>query len=371
MDEFGMGSSTENSAFHITKNPWDTDRVPGGSSGGSAAAVAAGMCVAALGSDTGGSIRQPAHFCGIVGLKPTYGLVSRHGLISYASSLDTIGPMAKTVRDAALVLQTIAGPDAQDSTCSTRTTENYMQSICNVDTLNSSPLTGRRIAMIKETFGEGVDPAVEAAVKSAASHLERLGVDVVEISLPSFDLGLPAYYIIALSEASSNLARYDGVRYGKRSNGAANLKEMYLRSRAFLGDEVRRRILMGTYALSAGYYDAYYKRAQQVRTLVSRQVLDALRTADALLCPVAPTPAYGIGEKSEDPLAMYKGDVMTVNFNLAGVPAISVPCGMVDGLPIGVQLAGRPFGEAELLSLAHIFEQTTSSEWRHHQNLQY
>lgn len=359
MDEFGMGSSTENSAYQVTRNPWDIDRVPGGSSGGSAAAVAAGMCVAALGSDTGGSIRQPAHFCGIVGLKPTYGLVSRYGLISYASSLDTIGPMAQSVKDAALVLQAIAGPDPKDSTCSRRAAGNYTQAISDIDTLSSSPLSGRRVAMIKETFGEGVDARIEAMVKSAASHLQGLGADVVEISLPSFEMGLPAYYIIALSEASSNLARYDGVRYGRRSQGTANLKEMYLQSRAFLGDEVRRRILMGTYALSAGYYDAYYKRAQQVRTLVSRQVLDALSTADALLCPVAPTPAYKIGEKSEDPLAMYKGDIMTVNFNLAGVPAVSVPCGMVDGLPVGVQLVGQPFGEADLLSLAHIFEQTT------------
>lgn len=358
MDEFGMGSTTENSAFHVTHNPWDTDRVPGGSSGGSAAAVSAQQCLAALGSDTGGSIRQPAHFCGIVGVKPTYGLVSRSGLISYASSLDCIGPMASSVGDAATVLQVIAGKDPKDATCRMRNPESYTRGIVPLEDFPSLPLKRRKVALVKETLGEGVDPGVESAIREAAAHMESLGAEIEEIGLSSFELGLPAYYVIALSEASSNLSRYDGVRYGQTAADAHDLRELYLSSRSHMGAEVRRRILMGTYALSAGYCDAYYKRAQQVRTLVAREMSRALASADALLLPVAPTTAYRLGEKTSDPLAMYKGDLMTVNINLAGLPAVTLPCGVHDGLPVGMQLVGKEFGEADLLSLAHVYEQT-------------
>ena len=376
MDEFGMGSSCENSGYGVTRNPWDEQRVPGGSSGGSAAAVAAGQCAAALGSDTGGSIRQPAHFCGVVGVKPTYGRVSRNGLIAYASSLDCIGPMARSVADAAAVLSVISGHDAMDATCSTCTVPNLTSALVHIDCMDSRPLAGRRFALIKETLGAGVDSGIEAAVRAAAAHCESLGAIVEEVSLPTFELGLPAYYVIALSEASSNLSRYDGVRYGQRSPDAADLREMYAASRSALGGEVRRRILMGTYALSAGYYDAYYKKAQQVRTLVGREMATALSSYDALLCPTAPTPAYRLGEKTTDPLSMYKGDLMTVNVNLAGLPAVVLPCGMVaaaaagDGgengidttvsLPVGLQMIGKSFGEADLLRLAHIYESTTA-----------
>ena len=375
MDEFGMGSSCENSGYGVTRNPWDEQRVPGGSSGGSAAAVAAGQCAAALGSDTGGSIRQPAHFCGVVGVKPTYGRVSRNGLIAYASSLDCIGPMARSVADAAAVLSVISGHDAMDATCSTCTVPNLTSALVHIDCMDSRPLAGRRFALIKETLGAGVDSGIEAAVRAAAAHCESLGAIVEEVSLPTFELGLPAYYAIALSEASSNLSRYDGVRYGQRSPDAADLREMYAASRSALGGEVRRRILMGTYALSAGYYDAYYKKAQQVRTLVGREMATALSSYDALLCPTAPTPAYRLGEKTTDPLSMYKGDLMTVNVNLAGLPAVVLPCGMVaaaagDGgengndttvsLPVGLQMIGKSFGEADLLRLAHIYESTTA-----------
>lgn len=392
MDEFGMGSSTENSAFASTKNPRDPSRVPGGSSGGSAAAVAAEQCGVSLGSDTGGSIRQPAHFCGVVGVKPTYGMVSRYGLIAYASSLDVIGPMAPTVLDAANVLSVIAGGDpSRDATSASmsssaaaglfsmtqRIKDSFLQ-----PAKESAPLKGRTIGLITETIGEGVDPDVESDIVGAAARLESLGAVVKRVSLPSFTMGLPAYYVIALSEASSNLSRYDGVRYGHRfqvegmmlddkgrdyiasslvgKKAAADLKELYATSRSNLGAEVRRRILMGTYALSAGYYDAYYKRAQQVRTLITREMSAALDDCDALLCPTAPTPAYKLGEKTSDPLAMYKGDLMTVNVNLSGLPAVSMPCGRVcvDGieLPIGMQLIGRAFGEEDLLSIAHIYE---------------
>ena len=359
MDEFGMGSSTENSGFGPTKNPHREDCVPGGSSGGSAAAVAASQCVAALGSDTGGSIRQPAHFCGIVGVKPTYGRVSRSGLIAYASSLDCIGPMTTSVRDAALLLQVIAGGDAGDATSSRRPVDDYVSRLLPSSSLpTSTPLKGKKIGIIDETMGQGVDVGVEERLTAAAAHLEALGAVVDRVSLPSFALGLPAYYVIALSEASSNLSRYDGVRYGERAPGAEDLKEMYSVSRAALGGEVRRRIVMGTYALSAGYYDAYYKRAQQVRTLVAMEMNKALASHDVLLCPTAPTPAYRLGENTKDPLSMYKGDLMTVNVNLAGLPAVVVPCGSVDGLPVGVQLIGRAFGEADMLHIAHVFETT-------------
>lgn len=362
MDEFGMGSSTEASAYGAAVNPWgDGDRVPGGSSGGSAAAVAAGQCAAALGSDTGGSIRQPAHFCGVVGVKPTYGRVSRSGLVAYASSLDCIGPMARTVADAAALLTAIAGADPADATCARRPTEDFAAALPPAAALPSAPLAGRRLGLIRETTGAGVAPGVEAAVRAAAAHLESLGATVEEVSLPAFDAGLPAYYVLALSEASSNLSRYDGVRYGVRAD-APDLRAMYGATRgAGLGPEVRRRILMGTYALSAGYYDAYYKRAQQVRTLVARGMAAALERCDALVCPAAPTTAYRLGEKSADPLAMYKGDLMTVNVNLAGLPAVVLPCGTDGDLPVGLQLIGRAFGEADLLGMAHVYEATAGT----------
>ncbi|GFR42442.1 hypothetical protein Agub_g3349 [Astrephomene gubernaculifera] len=397
MDEFGMGSSTENSSYKPTRNPWDPQRVPGGSSGGSAAAVAARECVAALGSDTGGSIRQPAHFCGIVGLKPTYGRVSRYGLMSYASSLDVIGPMTHSVEDAALLLNVMAGGDPRDATSSGQPVQDFTAGLRHSSSSSGScsssssaaaagtgssgsgsssrPLAGRRVGLVCETLGEGVAPEVEAAVRAAAGHLQQLGAEVEEISLPTFGLGLPAYYVLALSEASANLSRYDGVRYGARAPSAADLASLFCGSRgAGLGGEVKRRILMGSYALSAGYYDAYYKRAQQVRTLVQREMSGALQRCDALLTPTAPTPAYRLGEKASDPLAMYKGDLMTVNVNLAGLPAIVLPAGYVrvpagaaagdaaagEGvqLPIGMQLIGRAFDEAGLLQLAHVYEQT-------------
>ncbi|GAX77434.1 hypothetical protein CEUSTIGMA_g4879.t1 [Chlamydomonas eustigma] len=369
MDEFGMGSSTENSSYKPTRNPCDPERVPGGSSGGSAAAVAAHECAAALGSDTGGSIRQPAHFCGVVGLKPTYGRVSRSGLIAYASSLDVIGPMASSVEDCALLLNAIAGQDPLDSTSSSQPVPDFTQLIKSASTFSSKPLAGKRLGLVTQTLGQGVDPEVEVAIREAARHLESLGAVVEEVPLPNSDLGLPAYYVLALSEASSNLSRYDGVRYGARVSPAGGLGEMYTHTRGQgLGPEVKRRILMGYYALSAGYYDAYYKQAQQVRTLVREEMLSALSQYDALVTPTAPSPAYKVGEKSSDPLAMYKGDLMTVNVNLSGLPAIVVPCGSAsisDGsgnqksLPIGLQIIGRAFGEVELLEIAHTYEQTS------------
>ncbi|KAI8472916.1 MAG: glutamyl tRNA amidotransferase, subunit A [Monoraphidium minutum] len=366
MDEFGMGSSTENSGYKPTRNPWDASRVPGGSSGGSAAAVAAGQAAAALGSDTGGSIRQPAHFCGVVGLKPSYGRVSRYGLIAYASSLDVVGPLAASVEDAALVLSAIAGHDPRDSTSAAEPVPDFAAGLVAAEALGDRPLAGKRVGVIAQTSGAGVGAGVAAAVGAAVAHLQALGAEVEEVSLPSFDAGLPAYYVLALSEASSNLARYDGVRYGLRAPEAAGLGELYAATRgAGLGAEVKRRILMGSYALSAGYYDAYYKRAQQVRALVQREMGAALSRCDLLVCPAAPTPAYRLGEKSSDPLEMYKGDLMTVNLNLSGLPAVVVPCGFVDSedgarLPVGLQMVGRMFGEAELLAAAHAFEQTHS-----------
>jgi len=363
MDEFGMGSTTETSAYQVTRNPADLSRVPGGSSGGSAAAVASGMCVGALGSDTGGSVRGPASFCGVVGLKPTYGRVSRYGLIAYASSLDCIGPIATSVKDAALMLNAMAGFDANDATSAHTVVDDYAAGLVGLDDMKGRPLSGRRVAVVKETLGEGVDEEVQAAVRGAMQHFKALGAEISEVSLETFALGLPAYYVIATSEASSNLSRYDGVRYGQRDMQAAGLKEMYDATRkAGLGAEVKRRILMGTYSLSAGYYDAYYKRAQQVRTLVKKEMDSALADFDVLITPCNPTPAYKIGEKTKDPLAMYKGDLMTVNLNLSGLPAIAVPCGAVqDGehsLPIGLQMIGRAFGEKELLEIANIYELT-------------
>ncbi|CAG9467659.1 unnamed protein product [Pedinophyceae sp. YPF-701] len=363
MDEFGMGSSTENSSFHVSYNPWDVSRVSGGSSGGSAAAVAAQQCVASLGSDTGGSIRQPASFCGVVGIKPTYGRVSRWGLVSYASSLDTIGPLAATVEDAAIVLDAISGVDRFDATSADTAGPSTAAGLLSVDQLGSAPLKGKRLGLVREALGEGVDPGVDAAVRAAAAHMQSLGAEVEEVSLPIFDKGLPAYYVIALSEASSNLSRYDGVRYGSQAD-AEDLRGLYGASREALGAEVRRRILMGTYALSAGYYDAYYKQAQQVRTRVRGEINDALQAFDALIMPCAPTPAFRVGEKTKDPLSMYKGDLMTVNVNLAGNPAISVPCGFVEEggvrLPVGLQLIGRHMQEADIISTADAYQKTAS-----------
>eukprot|EP00798_Chlamydomonas_sp_ICE-L_P031197 gene31197-6344_t len=363
MDEFGMGSTTENSAYKPTCNPWNPDCVPGGSSGGSAASVAANECAVALGTDTGGSIRQPAHFCGVVGLKPTYGRVSRYGLVAYASSLDCVGPMAHCVEDVAIVLGAIAGSDPLDSTSSNNVTQDFTSELFDAAALADQPLKGKRLGLISETLGEGVQPEVEVAIRKAAKHFESLGAEVEEVSLPTFRVGLPAYYVIALSEASSNLSRYDGVRYGARSD-STELNAMYQTSRGQgLGEEVKRRILMGTYALSSGYYDAYYKKAQQVRSLVRSEMTEALSKYDALILPTAPTTAYKLGEKSEDPLSMYKGDLMTVNVNLSGLPAIVLPCEYIasdDGkfLPIGLQMIGSAFGESSLLQLAHAFEQT-------------
>ncbi|KAL2651483.1 hypothetical protein R1flu_019611 [Riccia fluitans] len=367
MDEFGMGSTTEGSAYKVTANPWDTSRVPGGSSGGSAAAVAAKQCAGALGSDTGGSIRQPASFCGVVGLKPTYGRVSRSGLMAYASSLDVVGCFGTSVEDVAILLQSIAGHDRSDSTSSSKDVPSFLETITPMDKLNSKPLARVKFGLIKETLGEGVDLDVVTAIRSAAEHLENLGAQITEVEMPKFSLGLPAYYVLAASEASSNLSRYDGARYGKRED-AQELVMMYGKSRdKGLGTEVKRRILMGTYALSAGYYDAFYKRAQQVRKIIQTDLEDVLQRVDVLLSAVAPTPAYKIGEKADDPLAMYAGDLMTVNVNLAGLPALVVPCGMAEGgqfgLPVGLQMVGKSFDEEKLLHLGHIFEQT-AADWR-------
>lgn len=362
LDEFGMGSTTEGSGFQVTTNPWDDSRVPGGSSGGSASAVSARQCVVSLGSDTGGSVRQPASFCGVVGLKPTYGRVSRYGLMAYASSLDVVGCFGSSVVDTATMLSVIAGHDKMDSTSSSHDVPDYRSDLVSLNLLESKPLNNLRIGIIQETLGDGVDTGVISSIKAAASHLEQLGSVVEEVSLPSFSLGLPAYYILASSEASSNLSRYDGIRYGRQVS-ADDLNELYGDSRSNgLGHEVKMRILMGTYALSAGYYDAYYKRAQQVRTLVKKSFEEALRRYDILVSPAAPSAAYKIGEKANDPLAMYAGDIMTVNVNLAGLPALVVPCGFVDGgsagLPVGLQMIGSPFSEGNLLRVGHIFEQT-------------
>ncbi|KAF7141156.1 hypothetical protein RHSIM_Rhsim06G0124000 [Rhododendron simsii] len=362
LDEFGMGSTTEGSAYQVTANPWDLSRVPGGSSGGSAAAVSARQCVVSLGSDTGGSVRQPASFCGVVGLKPTYGRVSRYGLVAYASSLDVIGCFGSSVADAGILLHSISGHDRFDATSSKRQVPDFASQFISKDFLESKPLKGLRVGVIRETLDDGVDPEVRSSIRGATSHLEELGCTVTEVSLPSFSLGLPAYYILASSESSSNLSRYDGVRYGNQV-AADELNSLYEHSRAKgFGSEVKMRILMGTYALSAGYYDAYYKRAQQVRTLIRENFKDALDKNDILISPAAPSAAYKIGEKKNDPLAMYAGDVMTVNVNLAGLPALVLPCGFVEGgpnsLPVGFQLIGAAFEEEKLLKVGHIFEQT-------------
>lgn len=356
MDEFAMGSSTENSATKQTANPHDLSRVPGGSSGGSAAALAAGEAPATLGSDTGGSIRQPAALCGVVGLKPTYGRVSRYGLIAYASSLDQIGPFGRTVEDCALLLQAIVGHDERDSTSMDEKTAPVPDYRAALTAPRSRPW---RIGIPKEYFGEGLDPEVAAAVQRAIEHYKSLGAEVREVSLPHTSYALASYYIIATAEASSNLARYDGVRYGHRSAEAETLLDLYFKSRAEgFGSEVKRRIILGTYVLSSGYYDAYYGRAQKVRTLIREDFINAYREVDVILTPTAPTPAWKRGEKTEDPLAMYLQDIYTIGVNLAGLPAISVPCGYTAaGLPIGLQLIGQPFAEADLLAAAHAYDE--------------
>jgi len=365
LDEFAMGSSTESSAFAVTRNPWDPERVPGGSSGGSAAAVAAGEAVLALGSDTGGSIRQPASFCGVVGLKPTYGRVSRYGLVAFASSLDQIGPIARDVTDAALLLSVIARHDPRDSTSALEPTPDYLGQL-------DADIRGRRIGLPAEFFIEGMDPEVEAAVRQAVEALAGQGAEVVEVSLPHSRIdvepdgslsayAVACYYIIATAEASSNLARYDGVHYGHRAAEAADLIDMYAQSREEgFGPEVKRRIILGTYALSSGYYDAYYLKASRVRTLIQRDFVAAFEACDVIAGPVTPTAAFGIGEKTDDPLEMYMGDVFTLSCNLAGIPGMSVPCGFTTGgLPIGLQLLGRPFDEMTLLQVARAHERET------------
>ena len=355
MDEFAMGSSTENSAFGSTRNPWNRDYTPGGSSGGSAVAVAADLCTGSLGSDTGGSIRQPASLCGVVGLKPTYGRVSRYGLVAYASSLDQIGPLTKEVRDAALLLNCIAGHDHRDSTSVDRTVPDYLAGL-------GKEIKGLKIGVPKEYFGAGLDPEVNAAVRAALQSLEGLGGELMEVSLPHAEYAVAVYYVVAVAEASSNLARYDGVKYGLREEGR-NLLEMYgaTRTKGF-GAEVRRRIMLGTYALSAGYYDAYYRKASQVRALMRGDFDQVFKECDLVATPVSPTPGFRLGEKIDDPLTMYLLDIYTLSANLAGVPGISAPCGFSGkGLPIGLQLMGPPFGEEVLLQTAYAFEQAT--EW--------
>jgi aspartyl-tRNA(Asn)/glutamyl-tRNA(Gln) amidotransferase subunit A len=350
MDEFAMGSSTENSAFGPTANPYALDCVPGGSSGGSAAAVAAGETIVSLGSDTGGSIRQPASFCNVVGLKPTYGLVSRYGLIAFASSLDQIGPFGRSVEDTAIVLGAIAGHDPRDSTSWRADVPDYRAAL-------QSRQGPWRIGIPREYFGEGLDPEVAASVQAAVRFYESQGCTVKDVSLPHTEYGIGVYYIIATAECSSNLARFDGIRYGHRSKDAKDAVEIYSKSRAEgFGAEVKRRIILGTYVLSSGYYDAYYLRAQKVRTLIRQDFLNAYRDVDVILTPTAPTPAFRRGAKA-DPLAMYLCDIYTIGVNLAGLPAVSVPCGFsADGRPIGMQLIGQPFGEAELLAMAHTYE---------------
>uniref|UniRef100_UPI0025F833C3 Asp-tRNA(Asn)/Glu-tRNA(Gln) amidotransferase subunit GatA n=1 Tax=Sulfurivirga sp. TaxID=2614236 RepID=UPI0025F833C3 len=353
MDEFAMGSSNETSYYGPVRNPWDTDAVPGGSSGGSAAAVAAGLTPVATGSDTGGSIRQPAGFCGITGIKPTYGLVSRYGMIAYASSFDQGGPMARSAEDAALLLNAMAGFDRRDSTSIDAEIPDYTA------TLNDD-IAGLRVGLPKEYFGDGLDEGVARAVQAAVAELEKLGAEIVEVSLPNTELAVPAYYVLAPAEASSNLARYDGVRYGHRCEDPKDLKDMYRRSRAEgFGEEVKRRIMVGAYALSAGYYDAYYLKAQKLRRLVRDDFLRAFEQCDVIAGPVAPTVAWNLGEKSDDPVSMYLADLYTIPVNLAGLPGMSVPAGLHDGRPVGLQLVGPYFSEAKLLNVAHRFQQVT------------
>ncbi len=353
MDEFAMGSSTENSAFFPTYNPWDLNRVPGGSSGGSAAAVAAGECFFSLGSDTGGSIRQPAALCGIAGLKPTYGLVSRYGLVAFASSLDQIGPMARSVEDLALVLQAIAGHDPNDSTSIDRPTPNYREALV-------PDLKGIRIAVPQEYFGEGIDEGVRGVVLAAVETLAQLGAEVDEVSLPHTRYALPTYYIIAPAEASANLARYDGIKYGYSAPDAADIWDVYYKTRQRgFGAEVKRRIMLGTYALSAGYYEAYYLKAQKVRTLIKQDMDRVFQSFHAIASPTSPTVAFRLGERTADPLRMYMSDILTIPCNLAGLPGLSIPCGFSEGLPVGLQLVGPAFGEPTLLRIGYAYQQAT------------
>jgi aspartyl-tRNA(Asn)/glutamyl-tRNA(Gln) amidotransferase subunit A len=350
-DEFAMGSSNENSAWKPVRNPRDLSRVPGGSSGGSAACVAADMAVAALGSDTGGSIRQPASFCGVVGLMPTYGRVSRYGLIAFASSLDHIGPLTKTVKDAAIMLRTIAGRDPMDATSADVPVPDYVAEL-------EKPVRGLKIGAAREYFGEGLDGEVRKAMEAAIQKLAKLGCEIVEVSLPHTKYAIPTYYIVATAEASANLARFDGVRYGYRAPGVHSLSEMYRRSRdEGFGAEAKRRIMLGTYALSAGYYDAYYLKAQKVRTLLTRDFDDAFKKVDVIVTPTSPTAAFKLGEKVDDPLAMYLADIYTVTADLAGIPGISVPCGETkEKLPVGMQILGKHFDESTILRVAHGYE---------------
>jgi aspartyl-tRNA(Asn)/glutamyl-tRNA(Gln) amidotransferase subunit A len=355
MDEFAMGSSTENSAFVTTRNPWDTSRIPGGSSGGSAAAVAADECIASLGSDTGGSIRQPAALCGCVGLKPTYGRVSRYGLVAFASSLDQIGPFTKDIRDAATMLGVLSGHDPRDSTSVPESVPDYVAAL-------DGNVKGLKLGLPREYFIGGVDPKVTAAVQAAVRQLQGMGAEVVEISLPHTEYAVATYYIVATAEASANLARFDGIRYGLRVDGTDPI-DLYSRTRgAGFGAEVKRRIILGTYVLSSGYYDAYYLRAQKVRTLIRQDFLNAFEKVDAILTPTTPTAAFKVGEKSDDPMQMYLSDIFTISCNLAGICGISLPCGFTENpkLPIGLQILGKPFGESSLLKIAHAYEQSTA-----------
>ncbi|MDT8896069.1 Asp-tRNA(Asn)/Glu-tRNA(Gln) amidotransferase subunit GatA [Halomonas sp. I1] len=352
MDEFAMGSSNENSFYGPVKNPWDLDAVPGGSSGGSAAAVAAGLVPAAMGTDTGGSIRQPAAFCGITGLKPTYGRVSRYGMIAYASSLDQAGPMARSAADCAHLLGAVAGHDVRDSTCAARGVPDYTADL-------EAPLSGLKIGLPTEYFGDGLDPSVANAVREAIKVFESLGATVMDVSLPHTHYAIPAYYVIAPAEASSNLSRYDGVRFGHRCDDPADLIDLYKRSRAEgFGEEVKRRILIGTHTLSEGFFDAYYKKAQQVRRLIRQDFLDAFDEVDVLMGPASPTPAFDLGA-NKDPVSMYLQDIYTIAVNLAGIPGISVPAGFAGSRPVGLQVLGTHFAEARLLNVAHQFQQTT------------
>ncbi len=354
-DEFAMGSSTENSAFGVTHNPWDLSRVPGGSSGGASASVAAGEAMLSLGSDTGGSIRQPAGFCGVVGLKPTYGRVSRYGLIAFASSLDQIGPFTRTVEDAAIMLQTIAGNDPNDSTSVSLPVPDYRASL-------TGDIRGKRIGVAREYRIDGMEAGVEKAVNAAIERLRELGAEVVEVSLPHTKYALPTYYITAPAEASANLARFDGVKYGL-SIESNSLKEMYERTRGEgFGPEVKRRIMLGTYALSSGYYDAYYVKAQKVRTLIKQDFDDAFTQVDAIVAPTSPTVAFPIGARTDDPYQMYLADVWTIPANMAGIPGIAIPCGFSDGMPVSLQVLGKSFDEATVLQVAHAYEQ--SENWK-------
>ncbi len=353
MDEFAMGSSTENSGLFPVSNPWDTDLVPGGSSGGSAVAVATGQAVTALGSDTGGSIRQPASLCGVVGMKPTYGLVSRYGLVAYASSLDQVGPLARNVADCAEMLKAIAGHDHRDSTSAPGERDDYSVFL-------NRDIKGLKIGVPREYMGEGIDPGVRSVIEGALKVLDSLGAEIEETSLPHSRYAVPAYYLIATAEASSNLARYDGVSYGYRADDAEDVVDMYMKSRSRgFGAEVKRRIMLGTYALSAGYYDAYYLKALKVRTLIKQDFDRAFEKYDVLVSPTSPSTAFRKGEKVDDPLQMYLSDITTISVNLAGIPGISVPAGFSGGLPVGMQIMGRPFGEGTLLRVAHAFEMST------------